>query len=158
MARCFNATVAYTNNPHTSIIAMNNLSIIPAAVLLAAPMCMVAQAEPTTVRDYAMESIDALNELAAILENVTPTTVDESVNALDALKPKLDSLKDADNKFSDEEKKTLAGDEDISGKMMTALTRLMTAAANLEKVAQQATPEQQQQLIKVVEKLQSLMN
>lgn len=148
----------HTPTPHRYYYTMNHSSVIPAAVLLAAPVCMVAQAEPTTVREYAMESITALNELAAILEKVTPATADDAVKALDAMKPKLDSLKASDNKFSDEEKKELADDKELSTKTMDALTRLMSAADKLEQTAQNCTTEQQQQLIKVVEKLQALLN
>ena len=149
----------HTPTPHRYYYTMNHSSVIPVAVLLAAPVCMVAQAEPTTVlREYAIESITALNELAAILEKVTSATVDDAVKALDAMKPKLDSLKASENKFSAEEKKELANDKELSTKMMDALTRLMSAADKLEQTAQDCTTEQQQQLIKVAEKLQALLN
>ena len=143
-------------NTQTEIATMNNLTILAAGAFLAAPMCMVAQAEPTTIQEYAAESIQLVNDMADILEKVTPETADACAEEMNALKPRLAAMKAAESKFTDEEKASLSTDKALEEKMMSALTRMMTVAMKLQMQIQSASPEDQAKMMKVIETMQTL--
>ena len=65
-------------------------------------------AEATTCEDLVNEGMSLLEEIATILDGVTPATADESIAKLDALKPKMDALMEMVSKFSPEEQKAVA--------------------------------------------------
>lgn len=123
---------------------------------MAAPMCMVAHAEPTTVQEYAIESIDLINRMADILEKITPDTAEACAAEMYELKDKLMALKAAESKFSDEEKEQLIGDTELEEKMKAALGRIMQAAFQLQTTLQNAGPEDQIKLMKVMQAMQSI--
>lgn len=135
---------------------MKNLTILAASALMAAPMCMVAHAEPTTIQDFANESIDLINRMASILEKTTPATADACVAEMNAFKGKVAELKAAETKFSDEEKAKLVEDKDLEEKMKAAMNRMIQAAVQLSMTVQKSSPEDQAKLMKVVQAMQSL--
>ena len=132
------------------------MTILAASALMIAPVCMVAQAEPTTVQEFAEESIAILNDVATIFDKVTPATADECVAELNALKPRIAAVQAAEAKLTDEEKQALAGDKALEEKMTAAMGRMMAAAMKLQMTIQNASPEDQAKLMKLVEAMQSI--
>ena len=130
---------------------MNHLTILAAGAFLAAPMCMVAQAEPATIREYAAENLRLVNDIADILEKVTPETADACVEEINALKPKLVALKAVESKFTDEEKASLFTDKEVAEKLMATMNRLMSISVKLEMSMQSASPEDAAKMKKVLE-------
>ena len=132
------------------------MTILAASALMIAPVCMVAQAEPTTVQEFAEESIAIVNDMATILDKVTPATADECVAELNALKPRIAAVQAAEAKFSDEEKQALTSDKALEEKLTAAMGRMMAAAMKLQMTIQNASPEDQAKLMKLVEAMQSI--
>ena len=138
------------------------MTILAASALMIAPVCMVAQAEPTTVQEFAEESIAILNDVATIFDKVTPATADECVAELNALKPRIAAVQAAEAKLTDEEKQAAEAnlsDEEkqaLEEKVTAAMGRMMAAAMKLQMTIQSASPEDQAKLMKLVEAMQNM--
>ena len=130
---------------------MNHLTILAAGAFLAAPICMVAQAEPATIREYAAENLRLVNDMADILEKVTPETADACAEEINALKPKLVALKAVESKFTDEAKASLFTDKEVAEKLIATMNRLMSISVKLEMSMQSASPEDAAKMKKVLE-------
>ena len=124
---------------------MKNLTLLAACALMAAPMCMIAHAEPTTVREYADACIQVVSDAAGIIEKVTPATADASIEKLNALKPKMAEIMASESRFSEAERQMAFSGEkwnEVQGRMMAAVVRLEKAILN-------ATPEEKAALERV---------
>lgn len=113
-------------------------------------------AEATTCEDLVNEGMSLLEEIATILDGVTPATADESIAKLDALKPKMDALMEMGSKFSPEEQKAVAEKPEVQARMKSAMERMIGSTMKLAFASQTATPEEKAQIEKVLLKLQSL--
>lgn len=134
---------------------MNNHIFFSAAALLAAPVCMAAEA--TTCEAFVNESMDMINEVAAILESTTPATADDSIAKLDALKPKMEALSEKGKQFSEKEQQdTVMGSPELQAKMQAAMGRMFGATMKLAMETQNASEEDQLKIQKVLSKLQSM--
>lgn len=133
---------------------MNYTSTGFAALLLAAPVCMVAQAD--TAEDFVQQSLDTLNALAAILEKATPDNVDECSAEVLELAPKFAAIKELENQLSEEDRKALMGDSEATQKCVAAMMRLMAATQKLQAMMSSATPEEQAKLQKLAEAFSTL--
>lgn len=134
---------------------MNKHIFFGAAALLAAPVCLAA--EGATCEAFINESIDMLGEVATILEGVTPDTADESLAKLDALKPKMDALSEKGKQFSEsEQQQTLMGSQELQSKMQAVMGRVFGATMKIAMTMQNASPEDQAKVQKVLARLQSM--
>lgn len=122
-----------------------------AALLLAAPVCLVAQAE--TIEETVTGQIAILDDISAILEKVTPETADASVAELDQCLGKIIALEDLN--VSEEEKAALMQNTELVSKLAASMERMISAVNTLQTRIQSASPEDQAKLMKIFEKLNS---
>ena len=125
-----------------------------AAALLVAPICIVAQAK--TLEENIEEGLAVLDELVTILEKVTPENAEACTEELEQLSAKMQELKKEEANYTDEEKKEVLQNPEIIAKLQAPIQRLFMAIMKLQATAQSATPEQQAELQKVIEKLQAV--
>ena len=133
---------------------MNHHTIFTAAALLAAPVCLVAQAK--TFEESLEEGIAVMNELSALLEKTTPDNADEIVAELEQMSERMNALKAEEANYTDEEKARILQNPEVVSKLQAPMQRFIMALMNFQNSLQSATPEQQAELQKVMTKIQSL--
>ena len=133
---------------------MKHLITCSAAALLAAPVCIVAQAR--TIEENMEETLALINELSDILENVTPQSADACLAELEQLESRILALKNEADTYTDEEKKAILQNPEIVSKLQAPTERLMKAIIMLHIAAgQNPEPQQQAELKKIIDKLES---
>ena len=132
---------------------MNHHTIFTAAALLAAPVCLVAQAK--TFEESLEEGIAVINELSALLERTTPDNADEIAAELEQMSDRLNALKAEEANYTDEEKALILQNPEVISKLQAPMQRLIMALMKLQTCFQSATPEQQAELQKVMTIMQS---
>lgn len=135
---------------------MNTFTTLTASVLLAAPLCMVAQAgDPAACQK---EGVALFESLADAFEKATPDTLDQLYTDIETLKPRFVALRQAEAALSRSERKSMGANQEAVRKLGEAMMRLMTATQKLQSSLGAATPAQKAQMQKIGELLQNIMS
>ena len=136
---------------------MKQFAAYTAAALLAAPVCMVAQAADVNV--FVNETIALVNNLSDILNRVTPENAERMDAEILALKPQSDRLKQMAEAMSDEDNKALESNPEATAKLTGAMMGLFAAMGKLQSIMEDenTTPAQKAAIQKLGQTIDSVM-
>lgn len=149
--------IAAVNVKPIFIPYMKTLTIVAAGAFMAAPMCMVASALSPEAQQFVDETAVIMNELCDVLEKVTPATADACVVELQKLAPRIAAVSEAEKSLTQADKQELNKDAAANEKMGLALQRLMGAAMKLHTMSENASPEEKEQIDKVMQTMDAIM-
>lgn len=132
-------------------------TIFSAAALFVAPVCLVAQTEKFSVQEYIVASITCLNELADIMEKVTPATAEACMAELNELKPRIEEIKAAISQYNDEEVSEMLEMKGYEEKLLVIIERITDVTERLQNELPGAAPEEQERVLKIAEIVQGLL-